>query len=93
MRLFAELPTSAVIIPKVQQCRFFMRAMPKDWQDKLAVAGDNYDKLMAPVMYFERLEKREKINSRDKSHKSNFNNQTGGKASRFSNANKHRSNN
>ena len=50
LRLFAELPTNAKIIPEVQQCRFFKRAMPKDWQDKLAVAGDHYDKMPALVL-------------------------------------------
>ena len=93
VRLFAELPTNAEIIPEVQQCLFSKRAMPNDWQDKLAVAGDHYDKLTALVLYFERLEKREKVNSRDKLHSSNINNQNGGKASRFSNANRHESNN
>lgn len=86
MHLFAELPTYAEIIPEVQQRRFFKRALPKDWQDRLAVAGDHYDKLTALVLYFERLENRDKVNSRDKSHNSNINNQTGGKASRFTDA-------
>ena len=67
--------------------------MPKDFQDKFAAARDHLDKLKALVMYFERLEKRKKVNRRDKSHNSNINNQTGGKASRFSNANKHDSSN
>ena len=41
VRLFAELPTNAEIIPEVQQCLFSKCAMPNDWQDKLAVAGDH----------------------------------------------------
>ncbi|CAI5712118.1 unnamed protein product [Peronospora destructor] len=39
VRMFAELPEDAEVIPEVQQCRFFKRAMPRDWQDKLAASG------------------------------------------------------
>ena len=41
--------------------------MPRDWQDKLSIGGDRYDKLSELMMYFERLEMREKEHHRDKS--------------------------
>uniref|UniRef100_A0AAV1UUJ0 Uncharacterized protein n=1 Tax=Peronospora matthiolae TaxID=2874970 RepID=A0AAV1UUJ0_9STRA len=61
--LIAKLITNAEIILKVQQCRFFNRARPMDCQDKLASAGDHYDKPTAIFLYSKSLERSENVTS------------------------------
>ncbi|GMF40265.1 unnamed protein product [Phytophthora fragariaefolia] len=68
IRMFAELPQDAEIIPEVQQCRYFKRGMPRAWQEKLATSGVVYDRLYDLVLYFTRIESAERQQTgRDKS--------------------------
>ncbi|KAG6611434.1 Pol Polyprotein [Phytophthora cinnamomi] len=68
IRMFAELPQDAEVIPEVRQCRYFKRGMPRAWQEKLAASGAVYDRLNDLVLYFTRIEKAERqLATRDKS--------------------------
>ncbi|POM80135.1 Gag-pol fusion protein [Phytophthora palmivora] len=60
VRMFAELPQDAEVIPEMQQCRYFKRGMPRAWQEKLAASGAVYDKLNDLALYFTRIEKAER---------------------------------
>jgi hypothetical protein len=63
VRYLAELPAGAQNLTEAQQCRYFKRAMPKDWQDRLTESGETYRRLAQLITYFERLEKNEKRKS------------------------------
>uniref|UniRef100_A0AAV1UJK5 Peptidase A2 domain-containing protein n=1 Tax=Peronospora matthiolae TaxID=2874970 RepID=A0AAV1UJK5_9STRA len=65
-QMYAELPQDSQTISELQQCRYFRRAMPPHWQDKLACCGISYETVNELAMYFERLERRERQTGRDR---------------------------
>uniref|UniRef100_A0AAV1TR35 Retrotransposon gag domain-containing protein n=1 Tax=Peronospora matthiolae TaxID=2874970 RepID=A0AAV1TR35_9STRA len=64
--MYSELPQDAQTIWEVQLCRYFRRAMPPNWQDKLAFCEISTGTITELAMYFERLERRERQNGRDR---------------------------
>ena len=63
--MYAELSQDAQTIAEIQLCRYFRRAMPPNWQDKLAFCGISYETITELAMYFERLERCERQNGRE----------------------------
>jgi hypothetical protein len=70
--MFAQLPCKAEVVPDQKQCRYLKRAMPREWQEKFVLSAMHCECLQDMIVYFDRLERSEKVNGRDKqSHKPN----------------------
>ncbi|GLE09072.1 hypothetical protein PINS_up020661 [Pythium insidiosum] len=69
VRIFANLPSNAEEVVESQQCRFFKRAMPYEWQHNLRISGLPGDKLRELVLYFQCLEDEESRSRRTKGNK------------------------
>uniref|UniRef100_A0AAV1T3P0 Uncharacterized protein n=1 Tax=Peronospora matthiolae TaxID=2874970 RepID=A0AAV1T3P0_9STRA len=65
-QMYTELPQDAQTLSENQLCRYFRRAMPTNWQDKLAFCEISCETVTELAMYFERLERSGRQNGRER---------------------------